>query len=164
MQKIIKFVATNLEEIVISILFVNMCVFVLIQIVSRYIFHSPILYSEEMARYSYVWVCFFGMGVATKLQNHIKIDLLFLLLRGKAQVILKFLINILSLFLYTILLIIGYNYTLINVVQVSPAMEISKAIVYVSLPLGALFSIIRLIMIIKNDIVEGYGEKSVANN
>jgi len=142
----------NFEEIVLSLLFLNMCVFVLIQIVSRYIFRSPILFTEEVSRYSYVWITFFGMAVATKLENHIKIDLLFILLKGKAQVILNLLVNFLSFFLYILIFIIGYNYTVTNMIQLSPAMEISKGFIYVSLPLGALFSIVRLLVIIKKEI------------
>lgn len=152
MRKILTRLVKNFEEIVLSLLFLNMCVFVLIQIVSRYIFRSPILFTEEVSRYSYVWITFFGMAVATKLENHIKIDLLFILLKGKAQVILNLLVNFLSFFLYILIFIIGYNYTVTNMIQLSPAMEISKGFIYVSLPLGALFSIVRLLVIIKKEI------------
>jgi TRAP-type C4-dicarboxylate transport system permease small subunit len=154
MRKIFRFIARNLEEIVLSLLFVNMCGFVMIQIVSRYVFRSPLLYTEEVSRYSYIWICFFGMAMATKLQNHIRIELVFIFIKGKAQAVINLVLNIISLGLYVVIFIIGLNYTMTNVIQLSPAMEISKAFVYVSLPLGALFSVIRMLAILKQEIKE----------
>ena len=152
MRKVFQFVVKNLEEIVLSLFFVNMCVFVLIQIVSRYIFRSPLLFTEEVSRYSYVWVCFFGMSMATKLENHIRIELVFAFVKGRAQNVIDMLLNLMSLGLYAVLVVIGFNYTRSNVVQLSPAMEISKAWIYASLPLGALFSVIRMVSILKKNI------------
>jgi len=154
MRKIFKFIAKNLEEIVLSLLFVNMCGFVLTQIVSRYVFRSPLLYTEEVSRYSYIWICFFGMAMATKLKNHIRIELVFIFIKGKAQAIINLVLNIVSLGLYVVIFFIGLDYTMINAVQLSPAMEISKAFIYVSLPLGALFSFIRMLAILKHEIKE----------
>jgi TRAP-type C4-dicarboxylate transport system permease small subunit len=152
MRKIVKFIAGNLEEIVLSLLFVNMCCFVLIQIVSRYVFRSPLLYTEEVSRYSYIWICFFGMAMATKLQNHIRIELVFIFVKGRAQAFINLALNVISLGLYVVIFIIGLKYTMTNVIQLSPAMEISKAYIYVSLPLGALFSVIRMLAILKEEI------------
>lgn len=152
MRKIFGFIAKNLEEIVLSLLFVNMCGFVMIQIVSRYVFRSPLLYTEEVSRYSYIWICFFGMAMATKLQNHIRIELVFIFIKGKAQAVINLVLNIISLGLYVVIFFIGLDYTLTNAIQLSPAMEISKAFVYVSLPLGALFSVIRMLAILKQEI------------
>ena len=154
MRKIIRFIAKYLEEIVLSLFFVNMCVFVLIQIVSRYIFHSPLLFTEEVSRYSYVWITFFGMSMATKLENHIRIELVFIFIKGRAQAVINLAINLISLGLYAALVVIGFNYTRSNVVQLSPAMEISKAYIYVSLPLGAFFAVLRMLHILKNDIAK----------
>jgi TRAP-type C4-dicarboxylate transport system permease small subunit len=154
MRKIFRFIAKNLEEIVLSLLFVNMCGFVLIQIVSRYVFRSPLLYTEEVSRYSYIWICFFGMAMATKLKNHIRIELVFIFIKGKAQAVINLVLNIISLGLYVVIFFIGLDYTITNAVQLSPAMEISKAFIYVSLPLGALFSVIRMLAILKQEIKE----------
>jgi TRAP-type C4-dicarboxylate transport system permease small subunit len=152
MNKRLNYLLNNFEEVILGILFVNMCLFVLIQIVSRYIFKSPLLFTEEAARYSYVWITFFGMAVATKLENHIRIDLLFNLTKGKAQAIGNLVVNLVSLLLYAAVFVIGAQYTLSNTIQVSPAMEIPKAIIYASLPLGALVSIFRLLMLIQRDV------------
>lgn len=152
MHKKVKYLVDNLEDLVIAVFFCGMCFFVFIQIISRYIFRSPLIYTDEAARYCYVWICFFGMAVSTKLENHIKIDLVEMLIKGKAKAIIRLFINSASLVLYAIITVIGYNYTTFNSIQLSPAMEISKAFIYASLPLGAFLSIVRLSFIIKKDV------------
>ena len=151
MNRKLKFIYDNFEEIILSLFFINMCVFVSIQIVSRYVFRSPLIFTDEISRYSYVWICFFGMGAATKLENHIRIELVQMLVKGKVRAVIELLVNLVSLALYGILAVMGYQYTTFNYIQLSPAMEISKAFVYASLPLGAFFSILRLLYIIKRD-------------
>lgn len=152
MGKRLKTAIEYFEEIVVSIIFVNMCLFVVIQIISRYLFRSPLIYTEEMARFSYVWVTFFGMAIATKRENHIRIDILSMIVRGKGEAFINLLVNLVSLVLYVALVIIGIRYTSMTAIRVSPAMEISMAIVFVSLPLGAFFSVLRLAGIIWRDI------------
>jgi TRAP-type C4-dicarboxylate transport system permease small subunit len=90
--------------------------------------------------------------MATKLENHIRIELIFAFVKGRAQAVINLAINIISLGLYAGLVVIGFNYTRSNIIQLSPAMEISKAWIYASLPLGALFSVIRMVNILKDDI------------
>jgi TRAP-type transport system small permease protein len=152
MNKRAKYFLDNCEDIILGCMFVGMCLFVTVQIVSRYVFRSPLVFTEEAARYLYIWITYLGMAVVTKLETNIRIDLLSNILKGKARQILNLVVAIGSLFLYGILLVVGARYTLSNIVQTSPAMEISKAFVYVSLPLGALFSIVRLLRLITRDV------------
>lgn len=154
MNKRAKYFLDNFEDLILVCVFVVMSLFVILQIVSRYIFHSPLVFTEEAARYSYIWITYLGMAVVTKHESHIRIDLLSNILKGNAKRIVKLAVNIVSLFLYGILVFVGARYTLDNTIQTSPAMEISKAFIYVSLPLGALLSIVRLLGVIRRDVRE----------
>ena len=51
-------------------------VLVFTQVVSRYIFNSPISWTEEMARILFVWICFMGTFLALKTKGHIAIETL----------------------------------------------------------------------------------------
>ncbi len=151
MSKRARYLLDNSEDLILMFVFVGMCLFVILQIVSRYIFRSPLVFTEEAARYSYIWITYLGMAVVTRQETHIRIDLLSNILKGKAGQIVHLAVNISSVFLYAILVVVGARYTLSNTIQTSPAMEISKAFVYVSLPLGALLSIVRLLGLIRRD-------------
>ena len=152
MGKLWKRAFDNIEEIVLSIFFVNMCIFVMIQIVSRYLFQNPWLYTEEVARFSYVWVTFFGMAIATKFESHICVDILLSLTKGRWNLFARVAVGIVSLVLYVGIALVGIRYVVTSAVRVSPAMEISMAYVTISLPLGAILSIVRLIPLIRRDI------------
>jgi TRAP-type C4-dicarboxylate transport system permease small subunit len=154
MSKRAKYLLENFEDVILACVFVVMSLFVILQIVSRYVFRSPLVFTEEAARYSYIWITYLGMAVVTKQEAHIRIDLLSNILKGKARQIVKLVVNGCSVFLYGILVFVGAKYTLANAIQTSPAMEISKAFIYVSLPLGALLSIVRLLGVIRRDVRE----------
>jgi TRAP-type C4-dicarboxylate transport system permease small subunit len=154
MSKRAKYLLDNFEDVILACVFVVMSLFVILQIVSRYVFRSPLVFTEEAARYSYIWITYLGMAVVTKQEAHIRIDLLSNILKGKARQIFKLVVDSCSVFLYGILVFVGAKYTLANAIQTSPAMEISKAFIYVSLPLGALLSIVRLLGVIKRDVRE----------
>jgi TRAP-type C4-dicarboxylate transport system permease small subunit len=49
---------------------------VFLQVVFRYVFQSPLSWSEELARYLFVWSGFLGVALATMRGAHFAIDLL----------------------------------------------------------------------------------------
>jgi TRAP-type C4-dicarboxylate transport system permease small subunit len=57
-------------------LFLAIFALVLAQIVWRYGLGSPLVWSEEVARYLYVWVAFLGWAVAARRGSHIAIQAL----------------------------------------------------------------------------------------
>jgi len=151
MSKRASYLLGNFEDVILGVMLTVMCLFVIAQIVARYVFRSPLVWTEEAARYSYIWITYLGMAVVTKQEAHIRIDVLSAILKGNAKKVVNLGVSIISLFLYGILLFVGARYTLANTIQTSPAMEISKAFIYVSLPLGALLSIVRLLGLIRRD-------------
>ena len=36
--------------------------------------NDPFIFTEEVSRYSYVWITFIGMSLATKTSDHIRVD------------------------------------------------------------------------------------------
>ena len=44
------------------------------QVIMRYVFHSSLGWSEELARYMFVWLVFIGISYGAKVMRHIKID------------------------------------------------------------------------------------------
>jgi len=50
-------------------------VVMVLQVSCRYVLGSPLVWSEELARYLYIWVCFLGAPIALRRGNHIAITL-----------------------------------------------------------------------------------------
>ena len=47
----------------------------LLQIAFRYLLNAPLVWTEELARYLYIWACYLGAVVALRRGNHIVIGL-----------------------------------------------------------------------------------------
>ncbi len=58
-------------------LFVLIFTVVLFQVFMRYVIGSPLVWSEELARYLFIWVAFIGWVFATRSGTHIRISAVF---------------------------------------------------------------------------------------
>ena len=56
-----------------TILFIGMCALVVLQVIARKFF-EPLVWSEELARYIFIWVAFLGWVIATQNKSHIRIS------------------------------------------------------------------------------------------
>ena len=79
MKKILKFLNDYLEETICIILMSVMTIIIFIQVIMRYVMHNSLSWSEELARYCFIWLIYIGVAYGCKLMNHIKIDAAFML-------------------------------------------------------------------------------------
>jgi TRAP-type C4-dicarboxylate transport system permease small subunit len=54
-------------------LFVAILVIMVCQVAFRYVLNSPLTWTEELARYLYIWACYLGAPVALRRGNHVTI-------------------------------------------------------------------------------------------
>jgi TRAP-type C4-dicarboxylate transport system permease small subunit len=57
-------------------IFAAIFVIMILQIGFRYALNAPLTWTEELARYLYVWACYLGAAVALRRRSHIAITLL----------------------------------------------------------------------------------------
>ena len=74
MKKILKFLNDYLEETICIILMSVMTIIIFIQVIMRYVMHNSLSWSEELARYCFIWLIYIGVAYGCKLMKHIKID------------------------------------------------------------------------------------------
>lgn len=75
MKHFLKQLDAHFERVCMGILFVVMFIVVFAGIVTRLI-GSPISWTEEAARLSFVWMIFFGLSFGTKYDKHIRVTIL----------------------------------------------------------------------------------------
>ncbi|MFR6281512.1 MAG: TRAP transporter small permease [Lacrimispora saccharolytica] len=73
-MKILRILNEKLEEVFLVILMTAATLIVTAQIVTRYVFKIPLPWSEEVARYLFIWLVWVGASYATKERKHICID------------------------------------------------------------------------------------------
>ncbi len=64
----------NPEEFIIIPLIFAMSFIIFIQVITRYVFHNSLTWSEELARYLFVWLVYFSVSFTARRQKHIRID------------------------------------------------------------------------------------------
>jgi len=74
LKKTIKWLDNNLEEVILTILLIGIAFVVILQVIARYIFNSPLSWSDEIARYFLIWSTFLSVSYCVKKRISIKID------------------------------------------------------------------------------------------
>lgn len=130
-----------------AILMFGMVIIVSAQVWYRFVLNDPLSWSEEAARYLFVWISFMGAAAGVRYQVHLGIDLLDKLLSPGACRVAVVLVNlIIQIFL---LVIIYWGFKILGVIQFqeSPSMHISMRYPYMAVPVGAIFMLINSLRI-----------------
>jgi TRAP-type C4-dicarboxylate transport system permease small subunit len=149
---------SQLAEKVVQVALVGMVaimtVIIIIQVFMRYIFLYSLSWSEEVARYLMIWVCFLGASLALKYGFHIGVEFVVnrfpKKMRGWVNLIAK--IGVLLFLIY--FTIGGFRVSWAVRDQDSPALLFSMAYAYLSAPVGGFFMIIQLLNLLIEDWVK----------
>jgi TRAP-type C4-dicarboxylate transport system permease small subunit len=132
-------------EVVIGLLLGAAIIVALLQVVFRYGLNSSLSWSEELARYLFIWIIFLGTSSAARRGQHMAVETLASVLPAVALRPLTTLVIMVSIVFYCVVFYTAVILTENAIPQLSTALEISVAIVYVSAPIGAALTIIHLI-------------------
>ncbi|MCF7936189.1 MAG: TRAP transporter small permease [Synergistales bacterium] len=114
-----------------------MLIIIFVQVVSRYVFHNSLSFSEELARYLFVWTVFLGIPVVQRMGRHMTVGLLTQRFRGKTLKALRIAAYLLTFLFMVILLQNGMAMVQRVVWQTSPALQIKMSYVYYAIPVGS---------------------------
>jgi len=145
-MNIIRWLDRHIEELLLTILSTVMVVVIFVQVVMRQL-NSSLSWSEELARFSFIWLIYIGISYGVKKQKHIKVDVVLVFLNQKGKVILNIISNVLFMAFAVFVIIYGFEIAnkLLGFGQKSPALQIPMGLVYMSAPIGMGLTLIRLI-------------------
>ena len=144
-MKFLRFLNDHLEEYLLVFLMVVEVVVVFAQVVTRYVFHSPLAWSEELARYMFIWLVWIGAAYATKLRKNIIIDVVASKFKGNVKLISE----IINFVLFVVLMLFMLWTTSTVMMQVYESNSIGTGthlpmwIVWLSLPLSMALNLLR---------------------
>lgn len=69
----------KVEKVIMVIFFLAMMVIMFVQVFARYVLHSPLAWTEEVMRFSFILSSFFGAAVCTHEHKHVVINFLSLI-------------------------------------------------------------------------------------
>lgn len=147
MKKVLHFLDDNLEKCLGTALVICMTVIIFLEVIFRYTeVKAP--WTEELARYMFVWMIYLGCSAAIKLRKHLKIDAVQLLFSEKVNFVLDIISNVVFLIFCGILIYNGadllYKIGFIQH-QASPAMHLPMIIPHASWWVCCIIMVFRLI-------------------
>ena len=137
----IKAVWDHLEEIFLIPALAASVIIVFAQVIARYILNNSIPWSEELARYLFVWISWLGTAYAAKNKSHLRIQLL------KEKLILELVVYAVWIVFAVFLAIRGFMIlkTILTFSQKSPALGLPMQYVYAAVPVGCCLMVVRLL-------------------
>ena len=143
-----------------------MTVLIFFQVLSRFIFNAPLAWSEELARYVFIWTIYISAALAVKQKEHIRVEIGLMIFKGKARKIADLVGNLIFIVFSFFLLKEGVFLVkmLSSHVQVSPALGLPMNLLYVIIPLGYGLMMLRLLQQIFSDIKDLFKDSSNQKN
>jgi TRAP-type C4-dicarboxylate transport system permease small subunit len=137
---------TKLTDGFMLIALVMMCIVAAIQVFMRFVFNYPLVWSEELARYIFVWIAFIGAGYGVRYHIHICLEFFYDRFPRLLQKIITVITNAVSIFCFAGLGICGTQFAVSQNSIASSAMGIPMSWVFIALPLGCVLMVFYLIM------------------
>jgi TRAP-type C4-dicarboxylate transport system permease small subunit len=136
----------KIEKYFIVISFALMALIVFFQVLNRFFFKIPIMWPEELARYLMIWMSFVAAAVAFRKGAHIGVNIIIDKLSGKTK---QVFIILQSVLIMVFVAVVGYYAIFIirlqlSTIQLSPALEINLAYIYMAIPVWALLTFIEI--------------------
>ena len=136
MQRLIR-VATFVVDALVVASFTGMFLCVLVQVVLRYGFDRPLVWSDELARYLFVWCAFLGWIVAARRRSHLAIGVLADRCRPRGRAVFALVAAVTAIVFSAVLFAYGVQITSRNADVETVALFFPFALVYAIVPVAA---------------------------
>ncbi len=107
-----------------------------LQIVMRFVFQTPLAWTDEVARYCFIWSTMLGCAYLVQKGGHSSVELLGNALTGQAKCFHGILVDLLCLFFYAVVIKGGITLVQAGATSNSVACSIPMALVYLIVPLS----------------------------
>jgi TRAP-type C4-dicarboxylate transport system permease small subunit len=129
--------AARATDVLAIALFVAMFACVLAQVVFRYFLGSPLTWSDELARYLFVWCAFLGWVIAARRRSHLAVTMGRERLGPRAQAAFQLIGAVAAIAFAVVLVYQGTRIAERNWDVETTALAVSTGVVYLVVPLAA---------------------------
>jgi len=106
------------------------------QVFTRFVLNNPSTFSEELAKYCFVWLVLFGAAFVFGENGHMRIEFIQDMLPTKFKIVVQIFIEVcIIIFSALVLLNGGSTITKLAWVQLSPALQIPVGYLYMVMPI-----------------------------
>ena len=146
-MRFLKFLDEHAEEIALVILMACMSVIIGVQVFMRYVMKSSLSWSEEIARYMFIWLIYIGISYGVRKDRHINVDAVRRILPKKVNAVVSIIADLIFLVFSIVVVMAGMKVTtkIFASGQRTPALQIPMGYIYMAVPIGFTLVTIRLL-------------------
>lgn len=141
-KKIIGYIDTVNKYVAIAA-FAVMSLMIILQVIFRYILGASLSFSEELARFLFIWSTLLGSAMCLKRRSHVSVELLIMYAPRPVKKYMGLVANLIGMIFYIILIIYGFKVVGVTMGQTSAALGIKMGLVYLSIPLSGVFMLLN---------------------
>jgi len=136
--------SSNIEEIAVGFILALMVVTVSAGVFARYVLDKPLVFSGELARYSNIWLTFFGTALVLKKGEHIVIDFVVNMLGPRVKKWVRIISTAIVMLTIIVLLVYGIWLTKMSHIMITPAFRIPYSYIYIVMPISCFLMLLRV--------------------
>jgi TRAP-type C4-dicarboxylate transport system permease small subunit len=130
----------------VALLTATFFVCVLLQVFVRYVLEQPLPWTDEVARYCFVWASFLAAAVIVGRGEHFNIDFMLEALPHRARSLLRLLGTALCIGFALILVVYGYRWSARLMFARSSVLELPQGLIYAVVPISAAYMALHLVL------------------
>ncbi|QQK76521.1 TRAP transporter small permease [Salicibibacter cibarius] len=143
-MKLLRWLDEHFEEYLLIILSCFTVIVIFSQVVMRYVLGASLPWSEEIARYAFIWMIYIGVSYGVKKHRHLGVDAFSMLFEKQGKVIIGVTANVCFLIFAVVITYYGLD-IVVRITRESAALQIPMEWVYAAPVTGMVLTIIRLI-------------------
>ena len=133
-----------------------------LQVFTRFVLNDSLSWTEELARYAFIWSNFLGAAVCTQKGSHATVTAITDNLPPKAKLISRFLVSLVVILISFVLIRYGFKVAFAVRSQLSPALRLSMGFVYGAAPVSGLFILFYSGVQLYNSVRELCGKETLS--
>lgn len=143
-MKAVRWLDKHIEEYLLIILSCFTVFVIFLQVFMRYILSDSLSWSEEVARYAFIWMIYIGVSYGVKKNKHLGVDAFSMLFEKKGKIIIGIIANLCFLLFVTVITYYGID-IVTKITRESAALQLPMKWVYAAPVVGMILTTIRLL-------------------
>lgn len=119
----------------------------IVQVVARYIIHAPLVWSEEVIRFTLIWSVFLGAGIAARKGMLVAVEAVYIVVPPAVARVIEKLSLAISAAFWIVLIVFGWSISGRVQGMLSGSLELPMSYVYLAIPIGALVALVNTIAV-----------------
>ena len=144
------------------VLFLLIFILALCQIFMRYVLNRPLVWSEELIRYAFVWICYLGWVLGTRNRSHIQITIIINQLPKILHKIIDTLNSLILIVFSVYMIVYGVQMTKASTMLPAITIPITISFVYAVVPFTNTLIIVYELLHLKNNVWKRDTDKGAA--